>query len=191
MLDGRTPEEGDRGARPAGEPRRMSGSRRCSRCSARWPACGLQPLYAGGGAAPVATALNRGAGRPDRGQGGLAGRQCAERSLAAERRAAALSADGEARRRPDRARAPPRRHGDARAPDAAGALSAGRCGRGHGAVDATAGSDVGVDVVGVRICDDRRREHRARAAVRDHRRSDRRAAGRCTRGRGASSPTQP
>ena len=126
----------------------------------------------------VARDAARRSGRADRGPGRLAGAQRAGRP--ARRRATRqrrLPARGRARRQYHRLRHPrrPRRR----------RASGGRCARATGwstsppaqvVLDATAGSDAGIDVVSSRICDRRRRADRARAAVDGGRRPDRRAA---------------
>ena len=175
ILAGAAPAQGDRRARPAGEHRRMKARARLARS---WllalAGCRLRPLYAGG--APgrsrrrcAASRSRRSTGRAgwlvrtalvDRlGSGSGAQSATGSRSSSTTTLPASASARDNAvtrERRTLRARY--------RLIDAA---------RGTVLLDATAGSDAGIDVVSLRICDRRGRADRARAPLRRGRRPDR------------------
>ena len=184
ILDGEAAEEGDRRARPAGQHRRMRArlALLLARCW-RWPGC-----------TPAAALCRRraragGAGaarrrRSRRSRGGPAG-WCAPRSstgsAARDGDPADLPARGRARRRHYRLRHPLRQCGDARAADACGrATGWSTPARGTVLLDATAGSDAGIDVVSSEYATVAAEQTALERLVGRGRRPDRRAGSRST-----------
>ena len=161
----------------------MRRARPCILASLMLGGCGLQPLYGGGSGGAVAAHAALGA-RSRRSPASRAGWCATSSSTGSAKPVAgpAISARRHARRQYHRVRPSRRPRRDAGAPDAcAPATSSSMLRTERCVLDATAGSDAGIDIVSSRICDRRRRADRAREPGRHRRRPDRRAARRLRR----------
>ena len=177
LLDGKAAAQGDRRARSPGQHRRMKRvARPARRRGARSPGCGLRPLYAGGGNGVVAQSLAGVEVAPIPERAGWLVRNALVDRLAASGTAAPryrleVELDDQITGfgvRTDNAVTRERRTLRARyrLRDAGAA--------GTVLLDATAGSDAGIDVVSSEYATIAAEQTRARTAVGRHRRSDRR-----------------